>query len=67
MSFPLSIWDLSLFTAMLSIILLTATALLYSRRGRISLLISKKKLRKTAMAVSLLFLATVLIRIASLV
>jgi hypothetical protein len=67
MSFPLGIWDLSLFTAMMSIILLSATALLSSRRGKINLLINKKKLRNAAMVVSLLFLATVLIRIASLV
>ena len=61
MSFPFGIWDLSLFTAIMSIILLSATALLSSQSRRIGVLINKRKLRNTAILVSLLFLATVFI------
>jgi len=66
MSFPLS-WDLSLWLAITAIILLITSEMLSPSYGKINIHINKKKLKNVAFAVSILFLATVTIRIISIV
>jgi hypothetical protein len=67
MMFPLSFWDVSLLIAIIAIILLITAELLSPHYGRVNLLISKKKLKNAAMAISIIFLVTVVIRIANIV
>jgi len=63
MVFPLGFWDLSLWTAIIAIILLATSELLSPYYGRTGLLINKKRLRAVALVVALIFLATVTYRI----
>lgn len=63
MQFPLSIWDISLWLAVTSIILLISSELTSPRYGSASLLINKKALKNVAILTAMLFLTTVLIRI----
>ena len=63
MNFPLPFWDISLWLAVTAIILLITSEILSSRYGRINIRIDKKRLNKIAIAVSIVFLATVVIRI----
>ena len=67
MRFPLDFWDVSLLLAISAIILLITSELLSPTYGKINVLINKKRLKNTAIVVSILFLATVAIRIASIV
>jgi len=67
MSFPLSFWDISLWLAITAVILLITSELLSPYYGKTDIRISKKKLRNVAFAVSILFLATIVIRIISIV
>jgi len=67
MSFPLSFWDISLWLAITALILLVTSELLSPYYGKTDIRISKKRLRNVAFAVSILFLATVAIRIISIV
>jgi hypothetical protein len=67
MGFPFGIWDLSLLTAMLSIILLVTVGVLFSQSDKVNLLISIRNLRNAAMTLTILFLVTVFLRILSLV
>ena len=66
MRFPLGFWDISLLLAVASIILLITSELLSPKYGKTNILISKKRLKNAALAVSILFLATVAIRIAGI-
>jgi hypothetical protein len=63
MAFPLGFWDLSLWTAIIAIILLVTSELLSPYYGRTGLLVDKKRLRMVALLVALIFLATVAYRI----
>jgi hypothetical protein len=67
MMFPLDFWDISLLIAVISIILLITSELLSTRLGRINVLISKRKLRNTAIIASTLFLFTVALRITAII
>ena len=67
MSFPLSFWDISLWLAITAVILLVTSELLSPYYGKTDLHISKKRLRDIAFTVSILFLATVAMRIISIV
>jgi hypothetical protein len=67
MSFPLSFWDISLWLAITSIILLITSEFISPYYGKTNLLINKKRLRNVAIIVSTLFLITVAIRIATIV
>lgn len=67
MAFPLGFWDLSLWTAIIAIILLVTSELLSPYYGRTGLLIDKKRLRIVALIVALIFLATVAYRIYGIV
>ena len=66
-TFPLSFWDISLLLAVTSIILLVTSELLSPYYGKTSLKINKKRLKKTALTTSILFLITVAIRIISII
>ena len=61
--FPLNLWDISLLLATTAIILLITSELLSSYYGKVNILINKKRLRNVALTVSTLFLATVAIKI----
>jgi hypothetical protein len=66
MDFPLSFWDISLWLAITAIILLITSELISPYYGKTNLIVNKKKLRNTALAVSTLFLLTVAIRIVTI-
>jgi len=61
--FPLSFWDISLWLAITSIILLATSELISPYYGQTNLIIDKRKLRTAALILSTLFMLTVLIRI----
>jgi len=67
MSFPLGLWDISVWLAITSVMLLITSEMLSPYYGRISIYINKRRLRNAALTVSLLFLATVAIKIISIV
>jgi hypothetical protein len=67
MTFPLGFWDVSLLLAITAIILLITSELLSPHYGKINILINKKKLKNTAITVSILFLITVAIRIVTII
>lgn len=67
MTFPLGFWDISLLLAITAIILLITSELLSPHHGKINILINKKKLKNTAIVVSILFLVTVAIRMISII
>jgi len=66
-TFPLTFWDISLLLAVTAIILLVTSELLSPYYGKTSLKINKKKLRNAAITTSILFLATVGIRIITII
>jgi len=63
LNFPLNFWDVSLWLAVTAIILLITAELTSPYYGKTKLLIDKKKLRKAALTMGILFLITVAIRI----
>jgi len=67
MTFPLGFWDISLLLAITAIILLITSELLSAYYGKINILINRKKLKNTSILFSVLFLATVAIRIISII
>ena len=67
MSFPLTFWDISLLLAITAIILLITSEMLSPYHGKINISIDRKKLKNAAYAVSVLFLATVAMRIVSII
>jgi hypothetical protein len=58
-AFPLGFWDLSLWTAIIAIILVATSELISPYYGKTRLLINRKRLRIIALIVALVFLATV--------
>jgi len=66
MAFPLNLSDVSLLLAVESIVLLITSELISPYYGEADLKISKKRLRNSAIAISVLFLATVALRITSI-
>lgn len=64
---PLGFWDLSLWTAVVAIILLVTSELLSPYYGRTGILINRKRLRAVALVVALIFLGTVAYRIYEIV
>lgn len=66
MSFPLGFDDFTLWLAITSIVLLITSELLSPYYGKIHVRVNKKKLRNVALATSLLFLVTVIIRVVAL-
>jgi hypothetical protein len=67
MNFPLDLWDISLFLAVTSVILLITSELLSPYYGKIGIRMNKKRLQNAAVVVSILFLATVAIRIITMI
>ena len=67
MTFPIGFWDISLLLAITAIILLITSELVSPHYGKTNILINKKKLKNTAITVSILFLITVAIRIISII
>jgi len=63
MQFPLTFNDISLWLAITAIILLITSELISPYYGKTNLLINKKRLKQTALAIGTLFLITVAIRI----
>ena len=63
MQFPLSFWDLSLVLAVVAIVLSITYDLASSYRGRSSLAIEKKVLKRTALMFGFAFVFTVLVRV----
>ena len=67
MSFPLSFSDVSLWLAFAAIILLITSEMVSFYYGRINVQIDRKRLRNVALIVSILFLATIVVRITNMV
>jgi uncharacterized membrane protein len=67
MVFPLSFWDISLWLAIVGIILLITSELVSPYYGKTNLLIRRNRLRSVAIIISILFLITVAMRIATLI
>ena len=67
MQFALTFWDLNLWLAIISIILLATAELVSSYYGQTNLLINKKRLRRAALIMGVLFLITVAIRIVGII
>jgi hypothetical protein len=67
MTFPLGLWDISLWLAITAVILLITSEMLSPHYGRINMRIDRKKLKNAALTVSILFLITVAIKIINLV
>jgi len=63
MQFPLSFWDISLWLALMAIILLITNELISPYYGQTNLNINKRKLKTAALTLGILFLLTVIIRI----
>jgi hypothetical protein len=67
MNFPLGIWDISLLLAATAITLLVTSELLSPYYGKINVKTSRKRLRNVAIAASTLFLATVVVKIITII
>ena len=67
MSFPLSFSDVSLWLAFAALILLITSEMVSLHYGKINVQIDRKRLRNVALIVSILFLATLAIRITNMV
>jgi hypothetical protein len=63
MWFPLGFWDLSLWTAVVAIILLVTSELLSPYYGKTGIMINRHRLRLVALLVAFLFLGTVAYRV----
>jgi len=61
--FPLGFYDISVWLAITSIILLATSELLSPKYGQTHLILEKKHLKTTALILGILFLSTVVIRI----
>lgn len=66
MAFPLNLSDVSLLLAIEAIVLLITSELLSPYYGAANLKMNKKRLRNTAIVISIAFLVTVGLRIASI-
>lgn len=66
MNFPLNFWDISLLLAIIALILLVTSEMLSPYHGKVNVLINKKKLKNTSIAIAILFLFTVAIRVISI-
>ena len=67
MNFPLNLWDISLWLAIAAIILLITSEILSPQYGKINIRLNRKKLRNSALAISILFLTTIAIRIINII
>ena len=67
MAFPLGFWDISVWLAVTAITLLITSEMLSPYYGKTNILVNKKRLKNAAITASILFLATVTIRILGVV
>lgn len=67
MSFPLTLWDISLWLAVTAIILLATSEFISPHYGRTNLIVEKRRLRQTAIIIGILFMLTVIIRVYEIV
>jgi hypothetical protein len=67
MTFPLGLWDISLWLAITAIILLITSEMLSPYYGKVNIRINKKRLQNAALAVTILFLTTVAIKIIDII
>lgn len=67
LTLPLNLWDISLLLAITAIILLVTSEFLSPYYGKSNIKINKKKLKNTAITTAILFLATVGIRIITII
>lgn len=67
MNFPLDFWDISLLTAITSIILLVTSEMLSPYYGKINIRIDRKRLKISALIATTIFLITVIIRIIGII
>ena len=63
MNFPLNFGDISLLLAVLAVILVVTSGIISPYYGRLTMLISREKLRKVSLVFFVLFLATLIIRV----
>lgn len=66
MNYPLGLWDVSPLLAVCALVLLVTSELLSPHYGRIGIKINKNRLKNAALTVSILFLATVAVKIVSI-
>ena len=64
--FPLSLTDISLILAVITIILLVSSDFLSSRYGKVEVSINKRKLKNAAIVATCLFLISLVLRIATM-
>lgn len=64
---PFTLWTISLWLAVTSIILLTTVQLVSAYDGKASILINQRRLKIAAIVIGILFLVTVAIRIYGIV
>jgi len=67
MQFPLTFWDISLWLAIIAIILLATAELISPYYGRTNLIIEKRRMRQAALLLGILFMTTVIIRIYAII
>ncbi len=67
MRLPLNFTDISLLLAFIAIVLLITSEMFSFYYGKINIQINRKRLRNVALLISILFLATLVLRIASMV
>jgi len=67
MRFPLTFWDISLWLAVMAIILLTTSELLSPYYGRTGMVLDKRRLRTIALVMGMLFMATVAVRVIGII
>ena len=63
MQFPLAFWDISLWLAIIAIILLATAEIISPYYGKTDLIIEKGRLKQAALILGILFMITVIIRI----
>jgi hypothetical protein len=63
MQFPLSFLDMTIWLAVMSIILIITAEFLSSYRGQVNLLINKSRLARVALVVGISFVLTALIHV----
>jgi len=67
MQFPLGFWDAGLLIAITAIILLITSEFISPYHGQTNLLIEKRRMKKAAIALSVLFLLIVFLRILEII
>lgn len=67
MTFPLSFWDLSLLFAVIASVLLITFEILSASHNKVSMFVSKKRMRNAAAVFSICFLIAFALRVLSIV